>query len=114
MSAQEYSAGDYLFIRDAQKAAQRIAMQAELEEGLLVKVQQTRGEMLICEPAELDTDGEIEVQLFPSSAGKSFTLQGGAGAEQVEAESRLIEDDVAADVSEYLTSSQDIESRTRK
>lgn len=115
MPGDEFEVGEYLIVRDLQRATQRIATRADLEEGMVVEVQQTRGPMLICDPidlSEVDAGEEIEVQPFPASAGNPFTLQGGGVQES--SESRLVEDDVAAEISEFLTESRNVESETRR
>lgn len=112
MNDWSFESGDFVVVRDVQKANQTIAMAGKIEAGTIVRVEQIHSDMLICEEAK-PPDG-AEIKPFPPTYEQSPRLQQHDGGNS---NNRIADEDsreVASDVSEYLANDQDTKSDVLK
>lgn len=103
MTSNEYDEGDYIQIRDVQRARARIGMQPDIELGMVVKIVHIRGTYLVCEHA-LPT-GQVEVKPFPPGHGDPVTFTPGDEMPDWPPQRRAVTDaeaDVVDDIREFL------------
>jgi len=109
MSDSEYSEGDFIIIHDVKKANAKISMAADIEAGIIVKIKQKHGGMLICnkvEPTE-----PVEVMPFPQSGWSSYIFQPSGSEKKI---SDKDSQNVTSDVGDFLSEDQESKSDSLK
>lgn len=111
MNIDSYNEGDFIVINDRQKANATISMTGDIEEGIIIRIKQKRGDMLVCEKEKPDEPAQVKP--FPPKSGDSFLFQVSDSIEQARPEKKVIESDskdVTSDVADFLSEDRDSKS----
>lgn len=115
MDDEAYEAGNFIAIYDSQKANMKISMSADIEEGIIVRIKQKHGGMLICEKEE--PTKQVEVKPFPLTSGSPFTIQANESLSQAKFEKKVLDEStqgVVSDVADFLSEDQNSKSNSLK
>lgn len=115
MSEEAYEEGDFIQVRDVQAANATIGFSGDIEKGAILKISHKSGDFLVCESVELTET--VRVKPFPIDAGNPISVAPGDDVKRWGQDRKVLkgdEEDIAADVSEFLSNQADVTSDSIK